>query len=130
MTDLSPSNTTLLLLISDPLMRSVLRDALDSAGYLVVVASDLGEAVDRLREVRPHLLITRPYVSSMPGQTAADYLRTKRPGLPVLIVAGYMEDDRVRDQTAIDEFHIFPDPFTREALIARVRDVLRAIPRP
>ncbi len=122
--DLSPSNTTILLLVSDPLMRDVLRDALDGAGYLVVVASDLGEAVDRLREIRPHLLITRPFISSMPGQTAADYLRTKRPGLPVLIVAGYMEDDRVRDQTAIEEFQIFPDPFSRHDLLAKVRDVL------
>ena len=65
MADLSPSNTTILLLVSDPLMRDVLRDGLNSAGYLVVVASDLGEAVDRLREIRPHLLITRPYISSM-----------------------------------------------------------------
>lgn len=129
MADLSPSNTTILLLVSDPLMRDVLRDALHSAGYLVVIATDLGEAVDRLREIRPHLLVTRPYISSMSGQTAADYLRTKRPGLPVLIVAGYMEDDRVRDQTAIDEFHIFPDPFKRADLLTRVRDVLRAIHR-
>lgn len=129
MADLSPSNTTILLLVSDPLMRDVLRDALNSAGYLVVVASDLGEAVDRLREIRPHLLITRPYISSMSGQTAADYLRTKRPGLPVLITAGYMEDDRVRHQTAIDEFHIFPDPFTREELLGKVRNVLRSIHR-
>lgn len=126
MADFSPSNKTILLLVSDPLMRDVLRDALSSAGYLVVVASDLGEAVDRLREIRPHLLLTRPYISSMSGQTAADYLRTKRPGLPVLIVAGYMEDDRVRDQTAIDEFHIFPDPFTREQLLVKVRNVLQS----
>ena len=127
MADFSPSNKTILLLVSDPLMRDVLRDALHDAGYLVVVASDLGEAVDRLREIRPHLLVTRPYISSMSGQTAADYLRTKRPGLPVLIVAGYMEDDRVRDKTAIDEFHIFPDPFTREQLLAKVRNVLQSI---
>jgi len=127
MADLSPSNTTILLLVSDPTMRDVLRDALDGAGYLVVVTNDLGQAVDRLREIRPHLLITRPYISSMPGQTAADYLRTKRPGLPVLIVAGYMEDDRVRDQTAIDEFHVFPDPFTRSSFLDKVSAVLRTI---
>lgn len=129
MTDLSPANTTILLLVSDPLMRDVLRDALDSAGYLVVVANDLGQAVDRLREIHPDLLITRPYISSMPGQTAADYLRTKRPGLPVLIVAGYLEDDRVRDSIAIEDFHIFPDPFTRDEFLGKVRNILRSIHR-
>ena len=130
MNDFSPSNTTLLLLISDPLMRAVLRDALDSAGYLVVVANDLGQAVDRLREIHPDLLITRPYINSMPGQTAADYLRTKRPGLPVLIVAGYLEDDRVRDATSIEDFHIFPDPFTRHDLLEKVRNILRSVRKP
>jgi DNA-binding NtrC family response regulator len=127
MTDFSPSNSTILLLVSDPLMRDVLRDALDSAGYLVVVSADLGSAVDRLHEMRPDLLVTRPYINSMTGQIAADYLRTKRPGLPILIVAGYMDDDRVRDQNSIDEFHIFPRPFTRNSLLEEVRNILIAL---
>lgn len=126
MAELSPSSTTLLLLVSDPLMRHVLADALRSAGYLVVVAADLGEAVDRLREVRPHLLITRPYISSMPGRTAAEYLRTKCHGLPVLIVAGYMQEDRVRSQNAIADFHIFPAPFSQEDLFEGVKAALHA----
>jgi CheY-like chemotaxis protein len=124
MSDFSPSNTTILLLVSDPVMRDVLRDALDSAGYLVVVAGELGAAVDRLREMRPDLLITRPYINSMTGQIAADYLRTKRNGLPILIVSGYMEDDRVRDQFAIEDFHVFPRNFTRAELLNEVHKIL------
>ena len=124
MSDFSPSNTTILLLVSDPVMRDVLRDALDVDGYLVVVAGELGAAVDRLREMRPDLLITRPYINSMTGQIAADYLRTKRPGLPILIVAGYMEDDRIRDQNAIEDFHIFPRSFTRDEFLKEVRRIL------
>jgi DNA-binding NtrC family response regulator len=127
MSDFSPSQVTILLLVSDPLMRDVLRDALDSAGYLVVVAGELGAAVDSLHEMRPDLLITRPYINSMTGSTAADYLRTKRHGLPILIVAGYMEVDRVRDQNAIEEFHIFPKPFTRDELLEEVRRILTAV---
>lgn len=127
MSDFSPSNTTILLLVSDPVMRDVLRDALDDAGYLVVVAGELGAAVDRLREMRPDLLITRPYISSMTGQIAADYLRTKRPGLPILIVTGYMEDDRIRDQNAIEEFHTFPRNFSRDEFLGEVRNILTAL---
>ena len=128
MTDLHPSNiTTILLLVSDPLMRDVLRDALDYAGYLVIVAGELGAAVDRLREMRPDLLITRPYINSMTGQIAADYLRTKRPGLPILIVSGYMDDDRIRDQNAIEDFHIFPRSFTRDEFLEEVRNILSGL---
>jgi hypothetical protein len=47
--------------------------------------------------------------------------------LPILIVAGYMDDDRVRDQNSIDEFHIFPRPFTRNSLLEEVRNILIAL---
>jgi DNA-binding response OmpR family regulator len=127
MQNLSPADAIILLLDSDPVMRSVLRDALESAGYLVVAAADLGAAVDRLHEMRPDLLITRPYINSMPGHMAADYLRSKRHGLSVMIVGGFMDDDRVRDQDAIGLFHIFPKPFSRGEFLANVKQVLGTV---
>jgi CheY-like chemotaxis protein len=87
---LTPSDVTILLLDSEPVMRAALRDALDKVGYLVVTAGDLGKALDRLAETPPDLLITCPYINSMPGRIAADYLRTKQNGLPVLLVAGFI----------------------------------------
>ena len=62
------SRTTILLLVSESLMRDLLCEVLENAGYVVVVTGDLGKAVDRLREMRPDLLITRPYINSMAGQ--------------------------------------------------------------
>ena len=62
---------TILLLDSEPLMLAVVREVLEAAGYLVLPASDLGQAVDRLSEMRPDLLIARPYINSMPGRMAA-----------------------------------------------------------
>jgi DNA-binding NtrC family response regulator len=127
MTNFSPSDVTILLLDSDSVMRAALHDAFQSAGYLVVAVGDLGEAVDRLDEMRPDLLITRPYINSMPGRIAANYLRTKHPGLSVLIVAGFVDDDRLNVQNAIEEFYTFPKPFSREELLTNVRDVLQII---
>jgi DNA-binding response OmpR family regulator len=117
----------ILLLDSEPLTRAGLRDALDAAGYLVTVAGDLGEAVDRVTEMRPDLLIVRPYINSMPGRMAAEYLRTRRHGLPVLIVGGFIDDGRIKVENEIDDFYSFPKPFTREDLIAKVKDVLEAV---
>jgi DNA-binding response OmpR family regulator len=129
MKDFPASDATILLLDSESGMRAGLRDALKSAGYLVQTAGDLGEAVDRLTEMRPDLLITRPYINSMPGRMAADYLRSKQHGLPVLIVAGFMDDDRSRVQNAVEEFHTFPKPFSRDELVAKVREVLDVVRR-
>ncbi len=127
MKDLAPTNASILLLDSDSVMRSALRDALENAGYLVVTAGGLGGAVDRVGEMQPDLLITRPYINSMPGRTAADFLRTKCPGLPILIIAGLMDDDRVNVENATEEFHTFPKPFSRDELLAKVKEVLDTV---
>jgi len=117
----------ILVLDSEPVMRAGLHDALDRAGYMVVTAGDLAEALDRLAETPPDLLITRPYINSMPGHIAADYLRTKQHGLPVLIVAGFLVDDRIEVQNAIEDFYTFPKPFRRDELVAKVKEVLKSI---
>jgi DNA-binding response OmpR family regulator len=124
MHDTFPANANILLLISDPLMRTILHETLERAGYLVVSAGDVGSAVDRVKELRPDLLIIRPYVASMPGHMAAQYLRTRCPGLPVLILTGFIDDQRVRDERELKEFYIFPKPFAREELLSNVREVL------
>lgn len=119
-----PPDATILLLDSEPVMRAALHDALETAGYLVRTAIDLSEALARLAETPPDLLITSPFINSMPGRTAADYLRSKQNGLPVLVVAGFLEDDRVEVQNTVEEFHTFPKPYRREELIAKVKEVL------
>jgi DNA-binding NtrC family response regulator len=117
-------HATILLLDSDSVMRAALHDVLHNAGYLVMKAGDLGAAVDRLSEARPDLLITRPYINSMPGRVAADYLRSKRPGLPVLLVAGFIDEDRLNVQNVVENFYTFPKPFTHDDLLAKVKEVL------
>jgi DNA-binding response OmpR family regulator len=125
MAETTPAN--ILLLSSDPLMRTILFETLERAGYLVVAAADVGAAVDRLKELRPDLLIVRPYINSMTGQMAAQYLRTLSPGLPVLVVGGFMDDDRVHDHHAIVDFYVFPKPFGRSEFLENVKEVLRAV---
>ena len=63
MVDQSLMKTTILLLVSDPVVRSILKETLECAGYIVLAAGDLGTAVDRLKECTPDLLITRTYVA-------------------------------------------------------------------
>jgi DNA-binding NtrC family response regulator len=123
----SPTDAIILLMVADSNMRSALNTALTEVGYLVSAAGDLGTAVDRLKEMHYDLLITRPYVQSMPGHMAADYLRTKSPGLPVLIVGGFMDDDAVTIPNIVDQFHVFPKPFQRADFLGVVKDILTGI---
>lgn len=123
-TNHSLATTTILLLVSDPLVRSVLQDTLEHEGYTVVTAGDLGNAVDRLKEVTPDLLITRTYVEGMTGHDAATYLRTKSNGLRVLMVGGLLDDERLKYRESLEGFDVFPKPYSPRELLQKVKDVL------
>jgi DNA-binding NtrC family response regulator len=120
---------TILLLISDALARSVFQDALERAGYLVLPASDLGVAVDRIKECTPDLLITRGYLSNMSGHEAAKQLRRRCPMLPVLIAGGMLDDDRLRYRESLEGFEVFPKPYAASELLLKVSETIALAPR-
>lgn len=119
---------TILLLVSDNLVRTVMQEKLDQEGYCVLATADLGTAVDRLKEVRPDLLITRTFVSAMPGHEAAKYLRTKCPHMRVLLVGGLLDDDRLRNRALLERFDVFPQPYSASEFLEKVRSVLETSP--
>jgi len=124
------TNATVLLLISDPVVRSAVRDALEQGGYLVTAVGDLGSAVDQISEGTPDLLIIRSYIEDIPGYDAAKFLRTKVPGLRVLMVGGLIDDDRLVNRMALEGFEFFPNPYPAGALLDKVKEVLgKAHPR-
>jgi DNA-binding NtrC family response regulator len=116
---------TILLLHSAPVVRSVLADVLESFGYLVRVAGDLGTAVDMLKECAPNLLITAPYIAEISGHDAAQYLCNRCPKMRVLIVAGLPQDQRTHNRTIGEGYEVFPEPFSPDALVEKVKEMLR-----
>jgi DNA-binding response OmpR family regulator len=117
-------NATILLLASDPALRTALAGVLQSEGCVVLAVGDVGAAVGRLKEVTPDLLIVRHYTESMTGHDAAVYLRTKAPGVPVLIVGGMLQDAGLEAREEAQGFEVFPKPFTAAELLEKVNEVL------
>jgi DNA-binding NtrC family response regulator len=115
---------TILLLISDGLMRSAVTETLERAGYVVVSTGDLGSALDWVTKCTADLLITRSYVSSMTGHEAAQCLKGKRPLMRVLMLGGFLDDDRLRNHEALAGFEVFPKPYTGAQLTEKVKEVL------
>jgi two-component system OmpR family response regulator len=124
------TNKTILLLTSDPEVRNVMQDLLTREGFLVIAEGSLGGAVDRLKDIRPDLLIIRPYVNSMPGHDAAIYLRSKRPGIPVLMIGGLIDDDRLNHRNELESFDIFPRPIPARQFVDEVKRVLQKAEAP
>ena len=113
------------LLVSPALLRVVIQETLEHEGYFVFPSGDLGTAVDKLKESKPDLLIVSPYVEDMSGYDAANFLRTKLPGLPVLMMGGVISDDRLQNRLAIKGFEVFPKPFTASDLLQKVKEALQ-----
>lgn len=118
------TSTTILLLVSDPIVRSVLSETLEREGYAVLSTGALGEAVDRLKMCVPDLLITRTYVQGMTGYDAAVYLRNKCPKMRVLLVGGLLDDERLQYREVLQRFEVFPKPYKAAELLQKVKDVL------
>lgn len=116
-------NEGILLLISEPVVRHVIQEVLERAGYVVMATGDLGTAVDRIHESKPDLLIIAPYVESITGYAAAKYLESHSPGMRILIVAGLLADDRLQYRAELERFDIFPQPFTAAELLEKVTQV-------
>jgi DNA-binding NtrC family response regulator len=116
----------ILLLGSEPIVRAVMKEALEQAGHVVLATGNLGTAVDALAQYRVDLLITHPYVDNITGHQAAKYLRGKNPLMGVLIVTGFMADDRLQYRAGLEGFEIFPPPYSAAQLIEKVEEVLKA----
>lgn len=116
--------TTILLLISEPLVRLVIREVLERAGYVVMATGDLGDAVDRIGECKPDLLIISPYIETISGNDAARYLQGRCPSMRILMVAGLLDDDRLQTRAELERVEVFPKPFTGPQLLEKVHAVL------
>ncbi len=119
------THAMILLLDSEPLVRSVTKEVLGDAGYVVLATGNLGTAVDMLGDSKIDLLITRPYVDNIPGHEAAKFLRRRNPQMGVLIVAGLLDDGRLKYREDFEGFEIFPSPFTAALLIEKIEEALK-----
>ena len=124
----SPRETaTILLLSSEPLVLTILTEALRHAGYVVSATGSFGSAVDLLADGGIDLLIVRPHVDSISGYEAAKYLHARNPDMAVLIVAGLPDDNRIQYRDDLEGFKRFPPPFTTAQLLDKIDEVLKAV---
>ncbi len=125
---MSESNRPYILIVEDeaPLV-TLLRYNLEKKGFRVEDAGDGGEALTRITEIPPDLLLLDWMLPTMSGIELCRQLR-RRPatrGLPIIMLTARAEDqDAVRGlDTGADDY--ITKPFSTEALIARIRALLR-----
>ena len=118
---------TVLVAEDEEIVRELVCDVLNEQGYNVLCAVDGIEALRKAKEHEGHidLLITDVIMPHMNGQELAEQLSTARPGIKVLFVTGYSDND-IGDHGVLDpSVDLLQKPFTPQALARRVRDVIQ-----
>ncbi|MDO9590177.1 MAG: response regulator [Microcella sp.] len=126
MTTSRGSNASVLIADDDPLVRRVLRMALESQGYRVLEATDASEVLSAA-EPRPDLVVLD---INMPGGTVRETLgglRELHPHLPILVLSG--ETVAPVDLPA-DAAEFARKPIDLTDLLSRVRRLLDSAASP
>ena len=113
---------------SEPTVRTVVTTILERAGYQVKNTGDFAEALELLRQRKPDLVLTNVFLRGITGHDAMHRLKQEFPDLNVLMVSGLPDESVIKSWASEPNFDIFPKPFTSEALLAKVTGILGSKP--
>lgn len=114
----------ILVVDDDPHIRDVICFALDKAGHMPVVARDGAEALDRLSEAAPELIILDVGMPEMDGLEVCREIR-KTSDVPILFLSARDDEiDRVLGLEIGGDDYV-TKPFSPRELIARVSAILK-----
>jgi two-component system, cell cycle sensor histidine kinase and response regulator CckA len=109
-----------LLVEDEDMVRAVAERALVRQGYTVITACDGEQGLERLAEESDiALLISDVVMPNMDGPTMVTQARRDYPGLPVLFMSGYAEE-QLRKSIDIANVAFLPKPFSVAQLIEAV----------
>lgn len=115
----------ILVVDDDPTIRSVLEALLEDEGFTPILAVNGREAVERVAENPPALILMDLMMPIMSGVDATRHLKSnaRTAGIPIIAMsAGFILREAV-DELLADR--IISKPFDLDALIANIRSTLR-----
>jgi signal transduction histidine kinase len=120
-------DATILLVEDDEPVRVVARNILRRNGYVVLEASNAGEALllSQQHGSPIHLLLTDIVLPRMSGQKLADRLKLQRPEMLVLFMSGYTNGGTLQHGVPNTDATYVQKPLTPSSLARKVREVLR-----
>ncbi|MBV9775384.1 MAG: response regulator, partial [Gemmatimonadetes bacterium] len=123
---------TILLLEDEPAVREVMRRILLRAGYTVLEARGVEEArrVAGDPSTRIDLLVSDVVMPGMKGPSVARELLGMRPGMKVIFISGYADEERMERGWLEPDTPFLQKPFTPATLLDAVRKLLDRGERP
>lgn len=121
------TNARILVVDDEPQIRRVMRTALSAQGYFVTDARSGEEALDRLREDHPDLVLLDV---NMPGSSGIETCREIRATSDVAVIMLTVRNSEADKVAALDAGadDYVTKPFSMPELLARIRAALRRLP--
>lgn len=124
----TPKNAIEILVVDDePSVREIITFGLETEGYIVHIASDGVEAIEKALSVQPDLIILDIMMPMMDGLQVAKVVRGnfRTSYIPIIMLSakGDISDKTSGLEVGADDY--ITKPFNRDELIARIEMVLR-----
>jgi two-component system cell cycle sensor histidine kinase/response regulator CckA len=119
---------TILLVEDADVLRMMIREMLESAGYEVLAGGSPEEAlaVGKAHSGPIHLVLTDVVMPRMSGPQLAERLKVAWPGVKVLYMSGYTDEAVVHHGVLEGGTPFLQKPFTTDVLLRKVSEVLDA----
>ncbi|MFD2249527.1 two-component system KDP operon response regulator KdpE [Pseudochelatococcus lubricantis] len=115
----------ILIVDDEPPIRKLLRVGLVTEGYAVIEAADAREAIERVVEDRPDLIVLDLGLPDMPGHDLLEKWRNGQLGLPILILSSRTDEAGIVRALELGADDYVTKPFGMRELAARIRVALR-----
>ena len=116
----------ILVIDDDPIMRDLVTDWLEAAGYAVRKASDCHAACSEL-EKAPALVVSDMWMPGPCGAEAIKWMRQKHPGLQLIAVSGHFGSGQgctEQDAVGAGAARALAKPVKRAELLAAVNELI------
>ncbi|HNP69666.1 MAG TPA: response regulator [Kouleothrix sp.] len=116
---------TILIMDDDLAMQTVLEIALREAGYQVILANDGQEGIDKIRSLKPNLVVSDIMMPQMDGVEAFNLIKEELQddGIPIFIMTALNRKPWFADMEA-DGAVIIQKPFEVDQFVQLVNDML------
>lgn len=127
MSETSKIRGDVLVIDDDAVMRELVADWLEAAGYCVRQAVDCLAGLAQARQAAPGLIVTDMCMPGSSGAAAVSRLKEQHPGIRIIAISGYFDSGHgVSAQAALEAgaARALAKPVKRGELIRAVADLL------
>ena len=116
----------ILIVDDDPNILISTRSLLESVGHACVTAGNGQEALERVRQNGPDLIITDMRLPDMNGLSLVRELKKVEPALPVILITAYASSESAVESVKRGVFEYLVKPFQADELLATIKRALGA----